>query len=126
MSPRLSIGEETLALHIRALRDEGVLAADSRFWEREYRFDATRNWRFDFAWPGRKIAIEVDGVTRGRRIGSHQRCDGLARQNEKQNAATEAGWRVFRFTPPQIRSGYAAALIARVLKKEAPECRTTP
>ena len=27
----------------------------------EYRFHPTRKWRFDYAWPENKIALEVEG-----------------------------------------------------------------
>src|SRR5260363_408002 len=29
--------------------------------QREYRFDAMRRWKFDFAWPNWKIAVECEG-----------------------------------------------------------------
>src|SRR5260364_426939 len=29
--------------------------------QREYRFDADRRWKFDFAWPDWKIAVECEG-----------------------------------------------------------------
>ncbi len=28
---------------------------------REYRFHRERRWRFDFAWPDYKVAVEVEG-----------------------------------------------------------------
>ena len=53
MIPRpLSLGEETLALQLRTTQlPEPV---------REHPFCA-RLWRFDFAWPDYKIAVEVEG-----------------------------------------------------------------
>lgn len=30
---------------------------------REHRFHPTRRWRFDFAWPDEKVALEVEGGT---------------------------------------------------------------
>lgn len=66
----------------------------------EYRFHPTRRWRFDFAWPADKIALEVEGgaFTRGR----HTRGAGYLKDMEKYNAAVIAGWRVFRVTPSDI------------------------
>lgn len=57
----------------------------------EYRFDTLRQWRFDFAWPLERVAVEING--RGR----HQQVDGARRDSEKWNAATAAGWRIFHF-----------------------------
>ena len=28
---------------------------------REHRFDLTRKWRFDFAWPLHMVAVEIEG-----------------------------------------------------------------
>lgn len=67
----------------------------------EFRFDDRRRWRFDFAHPFASIAIEIEGGqwTGGR----HTRGSGFQADCEKYNAATLAGWRVFRFTGPMLR-----------------------
>lgn len=66
----------------------------------EFRFDPERLWRLDFAWPRAKIALEIDG---GLFLnGGHNRGAALLRQYEKQNAATLAGWKIFRFAPNQL------------------------
>lgn len=59
--------------------------------EREHRFDAERLWRFDFAWPDYKIAVEIEGQ------GRHQTVDGQRKDCEKYNRATVLGWRVLRY-----------------------------
>lgn len=66
----------------------------------EHRFDATRRWRFDFAIPELLVGIEVEGGmwTQGR----HTRALGFAADCEKYNAATLAGWRVYRFTSSMV------------------------
>ena len=66
----------------------------------EHRFHQQRKWRFDWAFPQDRIAIEVDGGiwTRGR----HTRGAGFVKDMEKLNAAVLAGWRVFRVTPEQL------------------------
>jgi very-short-patch-repair endonuclease len=104
----LSAGEEALAFQLRAV---GLPLP-----EREYRFDPVRRWRFDFAWPGHMLAVEIDGVTRGRGVGAHQRCDGLERDYEKGNSAQLAGWTVLHFTPRQVRAGVAIAVIKEALR----------
>lgn len=67
----------------------------------EYRFDAERHWRFDFAWPARKVAVEIEGATWTR--GRHTRGAGFEKDAEKYNAATLLGWRVLRFTGDMLK-----------------------
>ena len=81
---------------------------------REYRFHPDRRWRFDFAWPGLKIAVEVDGGIYSR--GRHVRGTGFERDAEKRNAAVLAGWKVLHFTPRQVKSGIAVRTIASLLR----------
>ncbi len=80
--------------------------------EREFRFHNTRRWRFDFAWPDKKIAIEVQGgLWRG---GSHVTSRGVSRDIEKHNHAVELGWTILYATRETITSGEALRLIERV------------
>ena len=69
--------------------------------EREYRFHPKRRWRFDFAWPAQRVAVEVEGGTWTR--GRHSRGGGYRGDCEKYNAATIAGWRVLRFTAGMLK-----------------------
>ena len=62
--------------------------------EVEYRFDTVRRWRFDFAWPERKIAVEVEGGTYTK--GRHTRPVGFRDDCIKYNAAAQQGWTVLR------------------------------
>lgn len=94
-----------LLLQIRALRIPSP--------ETEYRFHPVRRWRFDFAWPEQRVAVEVDGATWTH--GRHTRGIGYAADCEKINTATEIGWRVYRFTTDQVRNGTAVMLLKRVL-----------
>lgn len=88
-----SLGEEIFAQQLKALKIP---------FEREYRF-CERKWRFDFAFPEKKIAVEVEGgIYSG---GRHTRGYGFIADMEKYNTAAELGWRVFRFTPQQIKTG---------------------
>lgn len=68
----------------------------------EYRFCESRRWRFDYALPDHKVAIELDGgaYTQGR----HTRGNGFEKDLEKLNAATLMGWRVLRFTRGMLRA----------------------
>ena len=75
----------------------------------EYRFHPVRLWRFDFAWPDRLIALEVDGG--GWVNGRHSRGAGIEKDCEKFNTACALGWRVLRVTPAMVRDGRALAAI---------------
>jgi very-short-patch-repair endonuclease len=79
--------------------------------EREYRFHPTRKWRFDFAFPDRKLAIEIEGGNGGR----HQRMGGFTADCEKYNAASLLGWRVLRYTTRMVTDGYAILEVMKAL-----------
>lgn len=66
----------------------------------EVKFHSSRKWRFDYAIPDKKIAIECEGGiwTRGR----HTRGKGYKGDMEKYNAAVELGWKLLRFTPDEL------------------------
>ena len=68
--------------------------------EREHRFDAERRWRFDFAWPSLKVAVEIEGGVWVR--GRHVRPVGYLSDIEKYNRAVVLGWRVLRYAPHQL------------------------
>ena len=66
----------------------------------EHRFHPSRKWRFDYAWPDAKVALEVEGgVWTG---GRHTSSAGFLKDIEKYNAAARLGWRVLRCTPKTL------------------------
>lgn len=81
---------------------------------REHRFDPVRGWRFDFAWPQRKWALEVEGGTWVG--GGHNRGKGYMEDCEKYAAATLAGWRVLRATTDHVKAGTALAWVIAALR----------
>lgn len=83
------------------------------FYQREWRFHATRKWRLDFAWPSRLIALEVEGGTWVG--GRHNQPASFARDCEKYNEAAILGWRVLRMTTNMVRTAEALAAIERAL-----------
>lgn len=80
----------------------------------EYQFQPTRKWRFDFAFPDRKVAVECEGGTWNG--GRHTRGSGFAADCEKYNAAAAAGWFVFRFDGNAVKSGEAVRFMLAVLQ----------
>ncbi len=79
-----------------------IAPPNAQEYHREYRFDPTRKWRFDFAWPEEKVAVELEGMGRKGKgwggSGGHQTVAGFSADCEKYNAAAELGWCVFRYT----------------------------
>lgn len=67
---------------------------------KEFKFHPVRKWRFDYAIPEHKIALEVEGgVWTG---GRHTSSVGFMKDMEKYNTATLMGWRVFRTMPDEL------------------------
>lgn len=79
----------------------------------EYRFDPKRRWRFDYAWPDQRVAVEVNGGVWSK--GRHVRGTGYIRDMEKLNEAQVAGWIVLQFTPQQMKTWEAKETIERAL-----------
>ena len=123
------------------------LGDPSRLPEREYIFAHPRKFRFDFAWPSLKIAVEIDGDTRGSPVichncrskvravakngtigrelrlgGRHSRGDGFQSDSEKQNLATCLGWSVLRLTADDLtsRPTHTIDLLNRLIDSKQP------
>jgi len=80
----------------------------------EYKFHPSRRWRFDYAWPEKSLALEVDGG--GFVGGRHSRGTGIEKDCEKFNEAAVLGWTVLRVTPRQVSDGRALAWVQEILK----------
>ena len=71
---------------------------EMRQYQAEYRFDTVRKWRFDYAWPSQRVAVEIDGGQWAPNGGRHSRDS----DREKLNHAAAQGWRVLRFSTQQL------------------------
>lgn len=100
-----SAGELALEAQLRSAGIKG--------WLPEFRFAAPRLWRFDFAFPAQRLAIEVDGAAWAH--GRHNRGRGMAADNEKLNEAIARGWRVLRGTTEQAEDGTLLSYVRRCL-----------
>lgn len=83
-------------------RDVYSKVMEARFGEEcwaEWPFCAGRRFRFDYALPKWKVAIEIDGGlwTGGRHSGGV----GQKKDFEKMNLAAELGWIVLHYTPDE-------------------------
>lgn len=82
--------------HLEMTIELRLLSIFGRKPDGEYRFHPERRWRFDFAYPDLKIAVEAEGGVFS--AGRHTRGMGFVNDTEKYNQATLLGWRVFRYT----------------------------
>ena len=115
--------EEGLAAQLKVCKVEG--------WVREYRFCAhhvglgpgirnrmalaqLKDWRFDFAWPGVKLAVECEGG--GWVGGGHNRGQGFADDLQKYHSAAVQGWVVYRCDLALINSARSVGFIQQYLK----------
>lgn len=115
VSGRRSDPEEELATHLRQLQFPPF--------EREHVFHATRKWRFDFAWPALRVAVEVEGglypmkqADGTMRTGRHTSPKAFEQDAEKYFEAAMLGWIVVRVTPKMVKDGRAYDSIARAVK----------
>ena len=67
--------------------------------EAELKFHPVRKWRFDYAFPEYRVAVEVDGGVWT--YGRHNSAKGYINDMEKLNTAASMGWLVLRITPDQ-------------------------
>lgn len=83
-------------------------------WWAEWYFYPERKWRFDYAFPELKIAIEIDGgvFTGGRHSGGI----GQKKDMEKMNAAAELGWLVFHYIPEEKFSQILREQVGNAIK----------
>lgn len=75
---------------------EMMLLLFGKPFEKEYKFNPQRKWRFDFAIPEMKIGIEYEGLMSAK--SRHTTITGFSNDTEKYNAAQALGWRVLRYT----------------------------
>ena len=85
--------------------------------EKEYKFALSigRLWRFDYAWPEHKLALEVEGGVHMN--GRHVRGSGFIEDMHKYNCAAIMGWFVVRVIPAQM-NGIAFRVVRAALTGE--------
>ena len=85
---------------------------------REVRFHPSRKWRWDFAWPDIKLAVEIQG---GGQNGRHSSIAGMTGDCDKYNAAVSLGWRVLKFTSKHKPDEMARQTLAVMLGLDTQE-----
>lgn len=76
---------------------------------KDYSFDRSRRWTFDFAFPSQKLALEVDGQR-------HRTFKGQRTDSEKFNEATRQGWRTLRLPADRVSKVRAEEFVLLVLE----------
>ena len=71
--------------------------------ETEFLFNPDRKWRFDFAIPAIKVAVEFEGGIFLKNSG-HNTARHYTKDAEKYNSAAIHGWRVLRFTAKNYKN----------------------
>lgn len=99
--------ERMLLMHIRAAQLPEPVP--------QFRFAPPRRWTMDFAWPDRKVYVEVEGGIWIRGGGRHNRALGFEADALKYAEAAIRGYRGLRVTTGQVKSGVALGLIERLL-----------
>lgn len=79
---------------------EHLLTKGNEGWCAEWQFCHGRRWRFDYAVPNKKFAIELDGGLFVQ--GAHSNPAAIRKNYEKMNMAATLGWRVWRYAPEQV------------------------
>ena len=83
--------------------------------ETEFLFHPARKFRFDFCYPEKMVAVEVEGIVSDGKS-RHQTYSGYQQDCVKYNEAAVLGWRVLRVTKDQIKSGQAIAWVEDALR----------
>lgn len=86
---------------------------------KELRFHPSRKWRFDFAFPNEKVAVEVEGGIWMSQHGGKSRHftgTGAIADMEKYNNAAALGWSVIRTTPNKLFSEEILNFIDQTIK----------
>lgn len=86
----------------------------------EYPFHPKRKFRFDYAFPTEKVAVEIDGGLynqyKGLHSGRHSGGLGQKTDMEKMNLAAEMGWTVLHYTPSEKMDTNTMLQILRTIK----------
>jgi very-short-patch-repair endonuclease len=87
-----SVGKNTIELLLQEMKRLGVISG----YVHELKFDDIRRYRFDWAIPDLKLAIEYEGLNSEK--SRHTTKKGYTGDCQKYNLAVINGWKVLRYT----------------------------
>lgn len=103
----------------QVLKKEGLSGFES-----EFKYHPTRKFRFDWAWPELKLAMEIEGgIFSG---GRHTRGAGFLKDLEKYNFAIEYGWSVLRYDTKTVQDLSFLPQLKFVYNRKKDEILWTP
>jgi hypothetical protein len=74
-----------------------------------------RKWRFDWAWPAHRLALEVEGGHFGTSAKHRRGVDHVLGDIEKFNVAQLEGWIVLRVIPQQLATAPTCDMVRAAL-----------
>lgn len=83
-------------------------------YEKEYKFHPKRRWKFDYYFPDKYVAIEVEGGIFNKK--AHGSITGILRDIEKYNEAQILGIKVIRIPTHRLYKSETLDLITRAIK----------
>lgn len=150
MTEQLSAADKIKLKFAEQIREREIPEPDT---EHYFAKELGRRWRFDYAWPDRMLALEIEGLVvyrgwvaklEGKEpkledgrvtnvlevkpqlivMGRHASIQGFIDDCEKYAWAAALGWRVLRFAQAQIKDKFAIDMLVRVLADSAPTKQT--
>lgn len=91
--------------------------------ETEVALIPNRRFRFDYAHPQSRVAIEINGGIWS--IGKHSTGKGLMRDYEKLNLAQALGWVVFQLSGDMINAEWLRAIATTIKQRTGNNCSQT-
>lgn len=89
---KVSVEKNTIELFLKMFLQQGLIES----YQTELMFAKPRRFRFDWAIPSLKIAIEYEGIMSDK--SRHTTISGYSNDIDKYNLAVSLGWRVLRYT----------------------------
>ena len=80
----------------------------------EFSFHPERRWRFDYAFPDKMVALEIEGGTWAK--SRHTTGKGYREDCIKYSEAAILGWVVIRATTDMVKDGTVYLLLDKALK----------
>ncbi len=92
----------------------------------EHRFHPVRRWRFDYAFPQIKVAVDYDGVM-FRSVG-HNSLEKIIKDMERSNHAQLCGWDIYKANAKTVQNKEFFAIIEEAVSNavDEAECDYTP
>lgn len=87
---------------------------------REYHAIDGRKYRWDFAWPDKRLLVELQGGTWSRTRTGHSTGSGIRRDCEKHNLAVLNGWKCLSFTADMVQDGSALQATEKAIAVDKP------